>query len=472
MDDFDELEKRKFVRCCRSVEHNSRDSRRLPTYRVPVGVINAVRKGEGYKAEEHRNLSIDVFFDMVDDLFDQRTEGELTYDGLVNDSRDLVNDNMHLLFSQKIRAWNFSSSQVVLLLRFCNLFVTNDDDCIGIHDLENIFDGRSELRRIERDLKEGKHRFMEMELIENANNDGFGDTEYYKLTDKAKENLLSEVSTKVKSGNRGKDCIKADKITIKSLFYNEKESRQVAELMSLLREENFASVQKRLSGGGMRGGFACLFYGPPGTGKTETVYQIARQTSRDIMTVDMSQIKDKWVGESEKNIKRVFERYRGTIKAGELAPILLFNEADAIINKRTAISGSNAAVEKMNNTMQNIILQEIETLEGILIATTNLTQNMDKAFERRFLYKIEFSKPGTEARASIWRSIIPGMSENDARELASCYNFSGGQIENVARKRTVDSILSGADPALDKMKAYCREETLERDAGNRIGFGV
>jgi SpoVK/Ycf46/Vps4 family AAA+-type ATPase len=383
-----------------------------------------------------------------------------------------MNDNMHLLFSQKTRDWVLSPGDAVLLLRFCNLFVTNDDDYIGIHDLENIFDGRSELHHIERDLKEGGHRFMEMELIENATDDGLADGDHFKLTNKAKENLLSEVTAKAKSGNRGKDFIKAGKITAKSLFYNEKESRQVAELISLLREENFASVQKRLSGGGMRGGFACLFYGPPGTGKTETVYQIARQTGRDIMTADISQIQDKWVGESEKNIKRVFERYRGTVKAGQLAPSLLFNEADAVINKRTEIKGGNAAVEKMYNTMQNIILEEIETLEGILIATTNLTQNMDKAFERRFLYKIKFSKPGTEARSSIWRSIIPGLSENDTQELASCYDFSGGQIENVARKRTVDSILSGADPALDKMKAYCHEETLERDAGNRIGFGV
>lgn len=84
----------------------------------------------------------------------------------------------------------------------------------------------------------------------------------------------------------------------------------------------------------MRKGFACLFYGSPGTGKTETAYQIARKTGRDIMIVNVSEIKSCWVGESEKNIKALFDRYREYVRSYEVAPILLFNEADAIIGIR------------------------------------------------------------------------------------------------------------------------------------------
>lgn len=90
-----------------------------------------------------------------------------------------------------------------------------------------------------------------------------------------------------------------------------------------------------------------------------------------------------WVGESEKNIKGIFDDYKQKVKQSVKAPILLFNEADAIIGKRQV--GAERAVEKMENSIQNIILQEIEQLDGILIATTNLAENMDKAFERRFL---------------------------------------------------------------------------------------
>lgn len=90
-----------------------------------------------------------------------------------------------------------------------------------------------------------------------------------------------------------------------------------------------------------------------------------------------------WVGESEKNIKGIFDDYKQKVKQSVKAPILLFNEADAIIGKRQV--GAERAVEKMENSIQNIILQEIEQLDGILIATTNLAENMDKAFERHFL---------------------------------------------------------------------------------------
>ena len=182
-----------------------------------------------------------------------------------------------------------------------------------------------------------------------------------------------------------------DSIKEKSLFFNTSEQEQIERLTCLLSTENLPSVQERLEEQGMRKGFACLFYGAPGTGKTETVLQLARQTGRDLMQVDIAGLRDKWVGESEKNIKEVFARYRRLCQNSEVMPILFFNEADAIINKRT--ENIEHSVDKMDNAMQNIILQEIENLDGILIATTNLTSNLDRAFERRFLYKVEFHKP-------------------------------------------------------------------------------
>ena len=174
----------------------------------------------------------------------------------------------------------------------------------------------------------------------------------------------------------------------------------------------------------MRKGFACLFYGEPGTGKTESVLQIVRQTGRDLMQVDIASLRDKWVGESEKNIRDVFTRYRHLCKNCDVIPILFFNEADAIINKRT--EHIEHSVDKMDNAMQNIILQEIENLDGILIATTNLTSNLDRAFERRFLYKVEFRKPAIDVKAQIWRSMLKDLRTDDARLLASHFDFSGG----------------------------------------------
>lgn len=105
----------------------------------------------------------------------------------------------------------------------------------------------------------------------------------------------------------------------------------------------------------------------------------------------------------------------------------------------------------MGNAMQNIILQEMENLEGIMIATTNLTSNMDSAFERRFLYKIEFMQPSLEAKQSIWRSMLPALSEADAKMLATRYDFSGGQIEIIARKQAVEEILTGNELDINRI---------------------
>ena len=141
-------------------------------------------------------------------------------------------------------------------------------------------------------------------------------------------------------------------------------------------------------------------------------------------------------------------------------------EADAVLGIRQ--EGASQAVEKMENSIQNIILQEMEQLDGIMIATTNLTQNLDKAFERRFLYKIEFEKPSTEAKSRIWRSMIPTLDERTAAMLAARYDFSGGQIENIARKRTIDIILQGAEPSFEQLDGYCRLEVSKALGCKRV----
>jgi SpoVK/Ycf46/Vps4 family AAA+-type ATPase len=192
-------------------------------------------------------------------------------------------------------------------------------------------------------------------------------------------------------------------------------------------------------------------------------------TGRDIMQVNISEVKSCWVGESEKNIKAIFDRYREQSKKAKLAPILLFNEADAVIGKRK--EGAERAVDKMENSIQNIILQEMETLDGIMIATTNLEQNLDKAFERRFLYKVKFNKPSASARANIWQSMIPALSSNESMALAEKYDFSGGQIENIARHYAIDTILHGqSEDVLPMLIRHCDNERLDEKNVKRIGF--
>ena len=116
-------------------------------------------------------------------------------------------------------------------------------------------------------------------------------------------------------------------------------------------------------------------------------------------------------------------------------------------------------------------LQEMENLRGILIATTNLTENLDKAFERRFLYKVHFENPSVEAKTKIWSSLIPELAEGEPERLAGKYAFSGGQIENISRKRIVQSVLTGHDPTIEEIEQMCREEQIGNSGEKRrIGF--
>ena len=460
MADIDVLEKREFVRCSRRDKHL--------TYRVPMVVIDAFKRNEKFEPKDCSGLSCQELFVEIENLFEMREEKELTYNDLAEKMQHLFDCNRQLLYVQKVKSYSFNKDDEMMLILFSHLFVDNEDDNIRFHDIDFLYDNTLVWRRCRAMFQNGVHVLTMEGIVENSNSDGFADRESFRMTDKAKRELFSELHLSALNKRR-EDVVKSEDIAHKRLFHGERVSAQIAELGKLLEENQYNQIRARMKEAGFRCGFACLFYGAPGTGKTETVLQLARQTGRDILQVNVSQIKSMWVGESEKNIKQLFDTYRAKVRDSAIAPILLFNEADAIINKRQ--EGAERAVDKMENSIQNIILQEMEMLDGILIATTNLAQNMDKAFERRFLYKIKFEMPTLEARMNMWQEMIPTLREEDSRVLASKYDFSGGQIENIARHYTIGKILHG-EPTIvvEEISSYCDNERIETKERPRIGF--
>ena len=466
MNDIDVLEKREYVRCCR--ERRGRIS-----YRVPFDVIEAFKRDEKYVPRKLMNLTCPELFSELEDIFDLRRDNEITFEVMGQKIHSLLEDNPQLQFTKAIRQSGWEDGmeeELMLLLLFCHLYVNNNDNNIGFNDLDFLYDDKRTWNRVKNELARGSHELFAYDIIENNNDNGMVDRESFRMAQKGKEEYLSELDLKNrKDNNQRKDIVKCEKIAEKRLFYGKNIQSQIDELSQLLDNAHYQEIRTRMKDSGFRCGFTCLFYGAPGTGKTETVLQLARKTGRDIMQVNISQIKSCWVGESEKNIKSLFDNYREQVKKSDVTPILLFNEADAIINKRQ--EGAERAVDKMENSIQNIILQEMENLDGILIATTNLAGNMDKAFERRFLYKIKFDKPTLEARMGIWHTMMPALDESVIRPLATKYDFSGGQIENIARHYAINSILHGqADNTLDTLTSYCDNERLETKESRKIGF--
>lgn len=456
---LDELARRFYIRI--------RKKGNSDTYRVPREVIMSLRDDAPFVHESAQIADVNEFFDAYGMNLSERKTGEISYEIFIRLNEENLEQISDTHFAKTIRREIPEEDDRLLFVHMAYLYISEMDDFIGFHEINQIYDDCQLHTLLKKELRSGNST-LQCRLIENSNHDGMAVPDRFRLTDYAKKEVLKEVAM-TSSTNTSHHLTKYDALPEKNLIYNEREREQIGELSSLLMPERFKEIQDNLEAAGMRRGFCCLFYGAPGTGKTETVYQIARLTGRDIMQVNVDEIKSCWVGDSEKNIKNVFDRYRNICEDCRTAPILLFNEADAILGLR--MEGAIRGVDKMENSIQNIILQEMESLGGIMIATTNLTSNLDKAFERRFLYKVRFEKPTPEARCGIWMQMLGGLTQEDARLLATRFDLSGGEIENIARKHSVSAILHGSElvdiKAISKM---CELERIESASHRRVGF--
>ena len=380
--DIDALVRRRLLRY--------RDAKDEDDFDIPTAVIRCLKHNEVYQLPQRTGLDCAGMFDLLNLWFGDLNEDAISPRELREELQVLFDENPQVGFAQKMKELHLDSDDQLLLTLFCHLLVNEDDDDIRFSQIDDVFDSQGDFNCARGKLRAGEHILQKRKLIEHRCEDGLADVTKYKLTESAKQTLLAEMKINA-TAEKLADMMETSQLAEKQLFFPKDIQRQVEELGSFLLSENYQRIQDRMKEKRFRNGFACLFYGSPGTGKTETVYQLARKTGRNIMVVDVPQLKSMWVGQSEKNVKGLFDRYREQVRRAKLTPILLFNEADAIIGKRK--NGAENAVDKMENSLQNIILQEMEQLDGIMIATTNLQQNMDKAFERRFLYKIKFDKP-------------------------------------------------------------------------------
>ena len=454
----------------------NRRSRRGDNSVMSREALRAVEKDTDFVPMKRSGLGADEFFSRVRLTLADFDRDRIDCDRLLEELERLIAGNQHLLFCRKaaeaLATPGLCDTEKRFFLLLCHRYVSHGEESFPIDRLLAVSDYMEDDKCIRRTLTHGKSTLQESGLVTFGGAEGFQDTDSLALSDEIKRTFFTEVTPAKAPETNHRDLVRSSAIKPKELFYDGSVAEQMERLASLLEPEHFAGVQARLAEMGMRKGFAVLFTGGAGCGKTAGVYELARRTGRDVFAVDMSQLKSKWVGDSEKIVKGVFTTYREMCRTRDLAPILLFNEADAIFSRR--MENPQDSVDQMMNAIQNIILQELENLEGILVATTNLASNFcDDAFARRFLFKVEFDKPEAATRAKIWKSMLQDISGEDALALAGRYDFSGGNIENVARKAAVGYVLSGRKAGLDELVKYCDEETLSsQKAARRIGFNA
>ncbi len=468
--EFDELTKKKLI-----VARTRRSG--SVGYRVSQSVVTAIQDNVPIEPEQLSGLSTRAIFSKLHSIFADVAGGNSTSGIALQEICDIMNSNSENPFVQTCIEHGLQNlndtDETLLMFYMLHRNVSFGDNDFSVDEFKKVLDDPFGFNDNLYDLIcNGESNLQKRGLMEFKCENGLENREGLQVPESVLNEILADlggVASKPKAAIPKDELVAHSSIKSKMMFYNDEEGEQVDRLTELLMPEKFTQIQERLKQKGYRPGVCALFYGAPGVGKTETVMQIAKATGRDIFMVDMA-IKSKWIGESEKNLKQLFKTYRTLVRESDVAPILLFNEADAIFGKRVT---EETVSEKLNNTLQNILLQEMESLEGILIATTNMTESFDKAFERRFLYKVLFKTPSVGVKAKIWKSMVEDITERDAERLASEYSFTGGQIENITRKLDVDYILSGSAPDMDKILDLCKSESIQNEKQKqKIGFTI
>ena len=211
-------------------------------------------------------------------------------------------------------------------------------------------------------------------------------------------------------------------------------------------------------------GLNVLFTGPPGTGKTTAAEVVARELELDLYKIDLSQVVSKYIGETEKNLSRIFEA------AESSHAILFFDEADALFGKRSEVKDAH---DRFANIEIGYLLQKMEEFDGIAVLATNLRRNMDDAFVRRLQIVVEFPFPDEEYRRRIWETIFPAETplapDVDAAALARGFKVSGGNIRNIA---LAGAFYAAADGEPVAMKHLLRAARWEFEKIGRAWTGV
>jgi hypothetical protein len=346
------------------------------------------------------------------------------------------------------------------------LNVVNGDDIIDISNLledyhipftrlmpfrKQILTGSSQL------IKAGFFNAHKEQLFNNGNIKMLPDDKWLNLILGNDFNWIHKKNEFMRSFHATEDAhfkiITPSEIRPLELYYNEREQKELHTIEQLLEQNRYKNMVDLLMSENERTGITIVLSGGPGTGKTETIQQWARKSNRKLCWVDFASLSSKWVGENEKAIRKVFEEYRSLIATEAVDPILVLNEADGLLTKRVEVENT---VDKMSNTVQNLLLEEIEKFSGVLVATTNLLKNIDNAFMRRFLFKIKIENPDIYTRSNLIKR-LSFLSHDQQSELIQI-PFSGGQLENICRRVMLHRLVNNNYPNVEQIKNWFNEE--------------
>jgi hypothetical protein len=433
--------------------------------RITEAILNNQPFPEPEKQEAETILDV---LELIDALVSRKQGEGIAQRLMLFKLRSILAANKHFALLKRLDSFDLSLQDQFLFLNVLWKTLQGANAVELSSAIDSVFDRSSQKINYIQSILTASNNLISNNLLEVMESSFYGETEITIANfgiQMLKEEGVTLYKKKIQNGNI---ILPAD-INSKALFFNKKEEELLKMLYDILDNENLKQVQSRMKAKMLPSGVTVLLHGEPGTGKTETVYQLARSTDREIFMVDISQTKSFWYGESQKIIRRLFTDYSEYTQKCVKTPIFLLNEADAVITKRKDTNSSGVA--QTENAIQNIILEELENFKGIFVATTNLIQNIDPAFDRRFLFKIEFGKPNAIAKAKIWQSKLPALSLGQCELLAERFDFSGGQIDNIVRKSEMHEIINGVPVSIEQVINFCSAEQLIGGPTKKIGYG-
>ena len=443
-------------------------------YKLSPHILNYILSNQPIPKElltiKIKEVTFNEFLADMDLIRDEKENKEISYIYFTLKFIDLLNANKHF----KLVEFAIKNLQLVDSFVFFDTILnalnagSNDFNTALKSTVDDFYERNRDIFNYITNFLEGKTALTKLDLIEKDSNT-FSDRHRIQLTQKAVSMLKEWEGISLEFiEKKDKRLVYPDQIQKRNLFYNSEEALQLEPIKKSLSHTAFTQLQSRLKSKNMSTGITALLYGASGTGKTESVYQLAKKYNRPVFKVEISETKSMWFGESQKLVKKIFTDYYTFKKTQKVCPILLFNEADAIIGKRK--SAGSSSVSDTENAIQNVLLEELENFDGILFATSNLVTNLDSAFERRFLFKVKFKNPSMVNAAKIWRNKLPNLSAKEALQLASQFSYSGGEMENIARKSVLDEIVFGTKPNFERIISFCENEKWSEKTKNSIGF--
>lgn len=368
--------------------------------------------------------------------------------------------NVHILQIQTMRAMGLSIQDRLVVYYVTHKYLNSEFEISNYNIGVDVY-GKDKCAGFLAQLGNNETTLQQKEIIKPGN------PKNIQFTEKGKElldlnNVYLPGDEEIKTVHY---LIKHDSIPERKLFFNQKFQRDLNEIELLLSKDNFYEYQKVMrSKGNKSEGISVLLYGPSGTGKSSIVEQLARKTQRNILQVDLSILRNKYWGESEKQIKSLFVEYQDLIEMSGNIPILLINECDAILAKR--FSSSEDLFDYTEATMTNLLLEFFEMNKGIIVAITNLEQKIDSAFLRRFTLKYCVGQPDQHALEMILKSKLDFLDDSEVSRIARSQHLTGGQIENISSKCVLNKIITKSYPSVSEILDYCDEEKIKSTKWN------